>query len=182
MLSNEQVKARELQSVQQQMGFNPYAATFSSSTQAASVMNGIGGGSAAPLNAVSSFPASMQALGSNFSSLDGDENGAVYVLLRQEAPVAIPAAEALIKILANVVKNPEEDKFRKIRLSNAIIQSKIVSVSGAVDLLIEAGFSKVEQDGDHYLILPTDTLRLERVQSAIDRIEVALIQLQHDSA
>ena len=53
---------------------------------------------------------------------------------------------------------------------------------GALDILAEAGFLPVELDGDAYLTLPADAFQAERVQSAIDRTEVALIQLQHDSA
>ncbi|KAG2768335.1 hypothetical protein JG687_00012625 [Phytophthora cactorum] len=192
VLSNEQVKARELQSAQQQMGFNPYAATFSSSTQAVSAMNGIGGGADAPPPVPSGdavpppapFPAIPQVAvpGDVLTSSDAEENGAVYVILRQDPGRAITAAETLIKMLTNVVKNPQEEKFRKIRLSNAAIQSKLVSVPGAADLLAEAGFSRVELDGEVYLMLTAEAFQLERVQSAIDRTEVALIQLQHDSA
>ena len=57
-----------------------------------------------------------------------------------------------------------------------------MAVPGAIDILAEAGFSRVNLDGDAYLTLAADTLQAERVQSAIDRVEVALIQLQHDFA
>ncbi|KAG7379985.1 hypothetical protein PHYPSEUDO_007894 [Phytophthora pseudosyringae] len=192
-LSNEQVKARELQSAQQQMGFNPYAATFSSSTQAVSTMNAIGGGAKAPPPVAASsgampppapFPGIPPVADPNqvATSSDNGDNGAVYVLLRQEPARAIAAAETLIKMLTNVVKNPQEEKFRKIRLSNAAIQSKVVAVPGAVDILAEAGFSRMELDGEVYLMLTADAFQAERVQSAVDRTEVALIQLQHDSA
>ncbi|ETI36756.1 hypothetical protein F441_17059 [Phytophthora nicotianae CJ01A1] len=192
VLSNEQVKARELQNVHQQMGFNPYAATFSSSTQAVSAMNSIGRGSTAPPSAPNGDavppPAPFSAIppvaapSVVSSSPVTEENGAVYVLLRQDPPRAITAAETLIKMLTNVAKNPQEEKFRKIRLSNAAIQSKLVSVPGAVDILAEAGFLRVELDGEGYLMLTADAFQAERVQAAIDRTEVALIQLQHDSA
>ncbi|KAH7482483.1 hypothetical protein PRIC1_006874 [Phytophthora ramorum] len=193
VLSNEQVKARELQSIHAQMGFNPYAATFSSSTQAMSAMNSIASGGPPPPAAASSngvapppapFPAIPQVAASDgvVTSSEVAENGAVYVLLRQEPARAIAAAETLIKMLTNVVKNPREEKFRKIRLSNAAIQSKLVAVPGAVDILAEAGFSRMELDGEVYLMLTADAFQAEQVQSAIDRTEVALIQLQHDSA
>lgn len=192
LLSNEQVKARELQSAHQQMGFNPYAATFSSSTQAVSAINGIGAEAIAPPPAPSGdtisppapFPAIPQVAAPDgvLTNSDVAENGAVYVLLRQDPPRAITAAETLIKMLANVLKNPQEEKFRKIRLSNAAIQSKLTSVPGAVGILAEAGFSRVELEGEVYLMLIADAFQAERVQSALDRTEVALIQLQHDSA
>ncbi|OWZ09142.1 PUB domain protein [Phytophthora megakarya] len=158
VLSNDQVKVRELQSAHQQMGFNPYEATFSSSTQAVSAMNAI------------------------ITYSDGDSNGAVYVLLRQDAALAMTAAETLIKMLTNVVKNPQDEKFRKIRLSNGAVQTKLVVVPGAVDILAEAGFLRAEIDGEVYLMLTAGLFQAERVQSAIDRTEVALIQLQHGFA
>lgn len=218
VLPNEEVKARELQNAHAQLGFNPYAATFASSTQAVSAMNAIGGETGAPLpppvaasgDAVlpppmlfSEIP-QVAAPDSILTSSDAGENGAVYVLLRQAPTRAITAAETLIKMLTNVVKNPQvwrarlctwicnclsfvcdfrqEEKFRKIRFSNAAIQSKLVAVPGAIDILAEAGFSRVELDGDVYLMLTAETFQAEHVQSAIDRTEVALIQLQHDSA
>ena len=57
-----------------------------------------------------------------------------------------------------------------------------MAVPGAIDILAEAGFSRINLDGDAYLTLAADTLQAERVQSAIDRVEVALIHLQHDFA
>ncbi|CAI5701528.1 unnamed protein product [Peronospora effusa] len=189
VLSNEAVKARELQSAQTQMGFNPYAATFSSSTQAVSAMHAIGNDSNAPPSATGHITPSpfgeiphVAAPGTVLTSSDAGENAAVYVLLRQDPSRAITAAETLIKMLSNVIKNPQDEKFRKIRLANAVIQSKLVAVSGAIDVLVEAGFSRVTLDGDAYLMLAIDAFRAERVQSAIDRVEVALIQLQHDFA
>lgn len=65
-------------------------------------------------------------------------------------------------------------------MSNASIQTKLVMVAGAVDILEEAGFSRTTIDGEPYLVLVE--MESERVQSAIDRTEVALIQLQHDSS
>lgn len=72
----------------------------------------------------------------------------------------------------------QDEKFRKVRLSNAAIQTKLVAVNGAIDILREAGFSDATMDGEAYLMLVE--MDAARVQSAIDRTEVALIQLQHD--
>lgn len=184
VLSNDEVKARELQTAHEQMGFNPYAATFSSSTQAVSAMNAIGGGAPPPPSGPppAPFTAIPQVQPPNEVAADTSDNGAVYVLLRQDPPRAITAAETLIKMLTNVVKNPQEEKFRKVRLSNAAIQSKLVAVPGATDILLEAGFTAVELEGDDFLLLTADMFEAERVQSAIDRTEVALIQLKHDSS
>lgn len=74
----------------------------------------------------------------------------------------------------------QEEKFRKIRVANPSIQSKLVAVSGAVDLLQEAGFAPLEIDGEQFLVL--SAFDAARVQAVLDRTEVASIQLQVDSA
>lgn len=116
VLSNDEVKAREIRDAHAQMGFNPYAATFSSSSEATSAMNSIGGGSepsppppAAPSATAAAFPAPGQ-VAEQLGALTVEESegtGAVYVLLRQEPTRAITAAETLIKLLSNIVKNPQ---------------------------------------------------------------------------
>jgi hypothetical protein len=45
-------------------------------------------------------------------------------------------------IVSNVVKHPEEDKYRKLRLSNARIRAIICKSWGALELLHVIGFSK----------------------------------------
>jgi hypothetical protein len=116
VLSNEEVKARELRSAHAKMGFNPYAATFSSSSEATSAMSSIGGGGPVPAGAQAAaipLPASFATPGDvvePLAALSVDETeggGAVYVLLRQEPARAIIAAETLIKLLGNILKNPQ---------------------------------------------------------------------------
>lgn len=75
----------------------------------------------------------------------------------------------------------QEDKFRKIRLSNASIQAKLVAVNGALDLLAEAGFETLVIDDEQYLVLTADAFDAARVQVVIDRTEVAYMQLKVDS-
>lgn len=113
VLSNEEVKARELRNAHAQMGFNPYAATFSSSSEATSAMSSIGGGASGAPAAATPPPAAFAVPGDVVEplaalSVDGAEGGgAVYVLLRQEPVRAITAAETLIKLLGNILKNPQ---------------------------------------------------------------------------
>lgn len=112
VLSNEEVKARELRNAHAEMGFNPYAATFSSSSEATSAMNSIGGASPAHSSFVAPPPAPFAAPGSSFDDAaagesDTGSNGAVYVLLRQEPGRAIAAAETILKLLGNIVNNPQ---------------------------------------------------------------------------
>lgn len=121
VLSNEEVKAREVQSAQAQMGFNPYAATFSSSAEAGAVINSIAStstGSAvvpppAPLataypsaSASSSSSATPAATAAPSQPASTSENGAVFVVLCQPSAQALLAIETIQKILHNIVQNP----------------------------------------------------------------------------
>ncbi|TMW58533.1 hypothetical protein Poli38472_010092 [Pythium oligandrum] len=183
VLADDEAKRREVQSAQAQLGFNPYAATFSSSTEAGGIMNGMGA-SAGPAT-VMPPPAPVSSAPPRSTSTSNvsvpSENGAVYILLRQEAPRAITAAETIIKMLNNILQNPTEEKFRRVRLSNAGIQTKLVAVNGALDILREAGFTDLVIDNENFLALTDEQFDVERVRSAMDRTEVALMQLQVDS-
>jgi PUB domain. len=59
--------------------------------------------------------------------------------------------DTLCKYLENIIQNPSEEKFQKIRMTNRIYQERVAHVEGAQDFLIAAGF-KVEklsyQDGE----------------------------------
>jgi len=46
----------------------------------------------------------------------------------------------VLKYLGNVVRAPDEDKFRSINLGNAAFQSRVAAVQGAVDFLQLVGF------------------------------------------
>ena len=61
------------------------------------------------------------------------------------------AVTTMRKLLKNVATGDE--KFRRVKLSNKVIASKIVAVTGAVEFLVEAGFQRqddelVWEDGD----------------------------------
>jgi UBX domain-containing protein 6 len=57
------------------------------------------------------------------------------------------------KILQNILKNPAEDKYRRVRLSNPAIQRKLCVVPGAVELLVAAGLGLHEEGGEQFLQL-----------------------------
>lgn len=57
-----------------------------------------------------------------------------------------------------------------------------MAVNGALDLLAEAGFETLIIDDEQYLVLTADAFDAARVQAAIDRTEVACMQLRVDSA
>lgn len=50
------------------------------------------------------------------------------------------AWQTLLKYLGNVVKNPDEVKFRAIKLSNEAFQRRVGSATGAIEFLTVCGF------------------------------------------
>ncbi|OQS06097.1 hypothetical protein THRCLA_01844, partial [Thraustotheca clavata] len=75
----------------------------------------------------------------------------------------------LSKLLQNIIDNPEEVKFQKIRLSNAQIQAKIVAVPIAMELLEHAGFDRmVLEDGEDYLVFNAARSSKELLQRTLE--------------
>ena len=58
--------------------------------------------------------------------------------------VFFQASEILLKFADNIMKDPENEKYRKIRVGNPIISEKLLPVSGAIECLFEMGFIEVQ--------------------------------------
>ncbi|KAH6773903.1 plant UBX domain-containing protein 2 [Perilla frutescens var. frutescens] len=63
------------------------------------------------------------------------------------------SVEVLMRILRNVVKEPENAKFRKIRIGNPKIKEAIGDVPGGVELLECIGFELKEEGGEMWLMM-----------------------------
>ncbi|XP_023546173.1 UBX domain-containing protein 1-like [Cucurbita pepo subsp. pepo] len=62
------------------------------------------------------------------------------------------AYRTLFIYVRNVAKNPDEEKFRKIRLSNPLFQERVGSLKGGIEFLELCGFER----GGEFLYLPRD--------------------------
>ncbi|KAL3866979.1 hypothetical protein ACJMK2_044222 [Sinanodonta woodiana] len=82
------------------------------------------------------------------------------------ANLFMSASELLLQYANNVLKNPSEPMFRKIRRTNSIVTRKLVPASGAMECLFEMGFV---EDGD-YLILPS-TVQLDGLKKIRDELD-----------
>ncbi|KAJ8774226.1 hypothetical protein K2173_009657 [Erythroxylum novogranatense] len=71
------------------------------------------------------------------------------------------AFQTLLTYIGNVVKSPNEEKFRKIRLNNQAFQDRVGSLQGGIEFLELCGFEKIEAD---------DCLFLSR-----DKVDVAVL-------
>lgn len=64
------------------------------------------------------------------------------------------AFNTLLTYVKNVATNPNEEKFRKIRLTNATFQARVGALKGGIEFLELCGFEKIE--GGEFLFLPRD--------------------------
>ncbi|RAL48097.1 hypothetical protein DM860_017888 [Cuscuta australis] len=61
--------------------------------------------------------------------------------------------EVMAKLLRNIVKEPENAKFRKIRMGNPKIKEAIADVAGGVELLESVGFELKDEDGEVWVAM-----------------------------
>uniref|UniRef100_A0A2N9J3R5 UBX domain-containing protein n=1 Tax=Fagus sylvatica TaxID=28930 RepID=A0A2N9J3R5_FAGSY len=78
------------------------------------------------------------------------------------------SVEVVLKLLRNVVREPESAKFRRIRMSNPKIREAIGEVAGGVELLEFVGFELKEEDGEMWAVMevPTEE-QISLINSAI---------------
>ncbi|CAG9858135.1 unnamed protein product [Phyllotreta striolata] len=67
-------------------------------------------------------------------------------------------ANVLIRYLDNLIANPDETKFHKIRRSNAAYRDKVAPVLGADEFLYAAGFRPERIDDEDFLVWSADNL------------------------
>lgn len=60
--------------------------------------------------------------------------------------------ETLARYLTNILDNPTEEKYRKIRFNNKVFQERIVGLEGAFDFLTAAGFRRKVEGSEEYFI------------------------------
>lgn len=95
--------------------------------------------------------------------------------------------ETLCKYLENIVTQPEEEKFQKIRMSNRVFTERVQPIEGSMELLLAAGFEQkkvknvdgVEED---FLVFQKDNVpSVESLVTLIDALRTAEpIQLELD--
>lgn len=90
-----------------------------------------------------------------------------YVLENNSADAARTALTTVLTMVNNVLRAPDEAKFRSIKLTNATVRSKVASADGAVELLGSLGFNESEPG---VLVLP---LEFDLVCLALARQEIA---------
>ncbi|KAL3003480.1 hypothetical protein AAZX31_08G109400 [Glycine max] len=82
------------------------------------------------------------------------------------------AFQTLLTYVGNVARNPDEEKFRKIRLSNQSFQDRVGSLRGGIEFLENCGFEKI--DGGEFLFLPRDKIEMAVLNSAGSELDSAI--------
>ncbi|PON47768.1 Zinc finger, C2H2 domain containing protein [Trema orientale] len=85
--------------------------------------------------------------------------------------------EVLLKLLKNIVREPENAKFRKIRMGNPKIREAIGDVAGGVELLESVGFELREEDGEMWAAMevPSEE-RIGLMKYAVQLLEQQKVQ------
>lgn len=74
--------------------------------------------------------------------------------------------------IRNVVKNPDVEKFRKIRLSNPVFQERVGSLTGGIRFLELCGFERTNRG--QFLYLPREKVDMETLNSALSALHSAI--------
>lgn len=82
------------------------------------------------------------------------------------------AFQTLFTYAGNVVKNPDEEKFRKVRLSNQAFQDRVGELKGGIEFLELCGFEKTE-DGE-FLFMPREKVDIAVLNSAGKELQSAI--------
>ncbi|XP_069550925.1 UBX domain-containing protein 6 isoform X1 [Brachyistius frenatus] len=88
------------------------------------------------------------------------------------------AVDIISKYVENICKNPTEEKYRKIKLSNKVFQEKLRSVEGCREFLQALGFISVmlpvegQEEEEEFLVLPEQSPdALELMMERRDRLQ-----------
>ncbi|CAN1138220.1 Plant UBX domain-containing protein 2 [Linum perenne] len=63
------------------------------------------------------------------------------------------SVEVVLRLFRNIVKEPENVKFRKVRMGNPKIREAVTEVAGGVELLELAGFELKEEGGEMWAVM-----------------------------
>jgi hypothetical protein len=82
------------------------------------------------------------------------------------------AFQTLLTYVGNVVRNPDEEKFRKIRLSNQSFHERVGALKGGIEFLELCGFENIE--GGEFLFLARDKVDMAVLNSAGAELDSAI--------
>ena len=91
----------------------------------------------------------------------------IVELLRENTEeVKKDAGDILVKLLSNIVAAPTNMKYRQIKLANKTIEEKLLTASGAFEILFSVGFEEAEDK----LILPM-SVNVKTIEKFLDALK-----------
>ncbi|CAL8295549.1 unnamed protein product [Merluccius merluccius] len=90
---------------------------------------------------------------------------AVLTLVENPNEVFLDAANLLLTYADNILRYPNEEKYRSIRIGNSTFSTKLLPIKGAVECLFEMGF----EEGETHLVFPRSASvdQLKRIRESI---------------
>ncbi|KTG03816.1 hypothetical protein cypCar_00017252 [Cyprinus carpio] len=88
------------------------------------------------------------------------------------------AVDIISKYIENICKNPTEEKYRKIKLSNKVFQENVSGIEGSREYLQALGFESTtlpvdgEDRTEEFLVLPAqESEALEQMKAHVERLQ-----------
>ncbi|KDP38104.1 hypothetical protein JCGZ_04747 [Jatropha curcas] len=82
------------------------------------------------------------------------------------------SVQVVLRLFTNIVKEPDNAKFRKIRMGNPKIREAITEVAGGIELLEFVGFELKEDGGEMWAVLEVpDEERIRLINKVIELLE-----------
>jgi len=114
-----------------------------------------------------------------YSVAAGEVEDAIAILMGQGLDASVNAMKTVSKLVKNIIKTPEEEKFRRIRLNNQAFNSKVVSIQGGMELMQAIGFNVDTTGEEPFFVFPESQLqgqnRLiiadQKLQAAMDLLD-----------
>ena len=77
------------------------------------------------------------------ASVGNDLSIGVQQLLENPTDVFFDVSNLLLKFANNILNDPENQKYRQIRVGNPVVEKRLLPVCGAMECLFEMGFEEV---------------------------------------
>ncbi|XP_004692330.1 PREDICTED: peptide-N(4)-(N-acetyl-beta-glucosaminyl)asparagine amidase isoform X1 [Condylura cristata] len=100
-------------------------------------------------------------------SSSGSPSPAVAELCQNTPETFLEASKLLLTYADNILRNPNDEKYRSIRIGNTAFSTRLLPVRGAVECLFEMGF----EEGETHLIFPKKA-SVEQLQKIRDLIAI----------
>ena len=89
-------------------------------------------------------------------------------ITNQDDPTALACIETALKLVNNVVQNPSEPKYRRIRSNNPAVSKRLLRCPGGQDLLLGLGFrTKVMEFEEMWIVEEATTMQRVLSEGAI---------------